>query len=268
MNRLLSLIAILSLLAYSARMSNAQTEMNFGDLPFGDNFFGVENPFDSDSGLRRIIGANYRDPVSDTSTYFSVFGGWNFATENDRIYGWFPSTNLDDGAVVAANFGRRFGPRLRSDIELAFRQNDVSHNYGRFFGYDAAIPYFSEKLSGDINTYSGMLNLYFDFDRAENRRVTPYVGAGIGLAILDTDLAWNGVGATMSNESVFAYQFIGGLATRIGPRSEFLVEYRFFATANDDFYVPPYPSFPNDEPTRLDYRYRTNNLFLGCRINY
>jgi len=95
---------------------------------------------------------------------------------DSKITGPGVSTQAELDAFVAAmaTLGYSYSNNLRSEIELSWRQNDVS-KVGTASG------------SGDFTTINPMLNLYYDFPGFG--RWTPYVGGGVGLANLSVNSA-------------------------------------------------------------------------------
>ena len=133
----------------------------------------------------------------------------------------------------------------------------------------ALLSLLNPALEGNFNTYSGMMNLYYEFDRELNHFLVPYAGFGIGIAYFDTDLAWGGIGSTVSNESAFAFQTIAGVSAKLFPRFEFFTEYRFFYATEVEFTFPeqvtPYYTYPEFQSA---YKFTTSNLFMGFRLSY
>lgn len=205
---------------------------------------------------------------------FSIFGGWNFVGQQSRFgsSSYLGTDALTDGYTAGFATGRRIGPRLRSELEFSYRRHEVSNNY-YFYGYDVGyisiFPGPSRFGRGEVHTYSSMANFYYDFDRTPNRRVTPYVGAGIGMSYIDTDVTYFGSGETTSNETTFAFQAMGGLSAKLGSRANLFVEYRFFKTAEDDFYLPdsagPFSRYYSD---RFEFSHEESSLLMGLRFEY
>lgn len=133
--------------------------------------------------------------------------------------------------LVALGYG--FGNGLRVEFEGSVRQNSVR---------DVAIAGISIPGSGgQLRNWGFMVNALADLHTGT--AVTPYFGAGLGLAIND----WRGVGAEGSvggisyrlrangSEPTFAYQAIAGLAydlSHIRPGLAATAEYRFFGALN------------------------------------
>jgi opacity protein-like surface antigen len=200
----------------------------------------------------------------------SVFGGWSFPDFRDNVgNNYYPSQRLAEGSTVGFAMGKAIGPRLRSEFEFTWRNNDVENFYGGW-GYPISLPFIYEAIpEGEVNTYSGMFNLVFDFDRAEGRLLTPYAGVGIGTAYIDNDVSWNGVGATISNELAFAYQALGGVSLKLRNNSDFFVEYRYFSTDSVAYTQPGYNGmYRTTEAQDFYHSFQSHQFLMGLRFRY
>lgn len=87
-------------------------------------------------------------------------------------------------------------------------------------------------ISGEVESMSAMLNLYYDIHEAHewlgSDTFTPYVGAGVGISMLDTDSMTAG-GTTERGTQVYnlTYAAMAGVATRITDQMSLDVGYRF-----------------------------------------
>ena len=99
-----------------------------------------------------------------------------------------------------------------------------------------------------------MANGYFDVEN--ETPFTPYIGGGIGVAMLETSaVSAGGIDMGSDDETVFAYQAIAGVAYTFGFVWMLQMEYRFFGTED--------PTFSNTES-----EYNSHNLFFGIRCNF
>lgn len=103
-------------------------------------------------------------------------------------------------SAFAADFGLRAGRMNDSDVD--FVGAEVLIDVG-FLNLNPNVEYM---LEDDVT--SGSLNLDFTFDVATFARVTPFIGAGVGLAYVDdniggdqTDLLGNLIGGVQLNLS-------------------------------------------------------------------
>jgi len=118
---------------------------------------------------------------------------------------------------VGGKIGYDFvGPRV--ELEGIYRNNNG--NGITPFGSGFA------NVSGQINQVSVLANLLYDF--APGATITPYVGAGAGIAFIDPSLS---AGCTMCSTQ-FAYQGILGLAWNIDRNIRVSLDGRYYGTTN------------------------------------
>ena len=86
-------------------------------------------------------------------------------TAGDSLEGWF-------GGLGA---GLRLNKRFRTDVTVDWRRKDFRGGTG----VDDLHP----AVDSSLNLWTGLANVYFDF--GSWRSITPYVGAGAGLAYVD-----------------------------------------------------------------------------------
>lgn len=128
------------------------------------------------------------------------------------------------GTLFGGAFGYDFGT-YRTEVEFGYRDNDIDliknmpNNSGRLRDLN---------LTGEATTLSYMLNTYIDFEN--DTALTPYVGAGLGIA--DIELDYNG---EERDDTVFAYQAAVGVGYDINARLTLDAGYRYFATQRPDF---------------------------------
>lgn len=213
----------------------------------------------------RPLGGLFAKGFTRTMT---LLGGWNFANSIDAnqsaidpLLGFSlptaDSIDLDDGYAISFAFGRRHSHRLRSEIELAVRENDLSINsptgaLENLFQSAIVDGTVANRQEDSVRAYSVMKNFIFERDNAS--RFTPYVGAGLGWSYLDVEAPSAGIDEGIG---AFSYQGIGGVATRLNKATDFIVEYRFLSTSNVDL-----------ETADQSVVYRTHNLFMGLKLEY
>ena len=174
--------------------------------------------------------------------------------------------SLDDsGYALSFAFGRRHSRVLRSEIEVAFRSNDINQTaIEPTFTIASGVvvqgnPLVSEEEDGSINATSIMKNFIRDFQN--DTLFTPYVGVGIGLSYIDVEFgeatSIDGEATFQDGEGAFSYQAIGGVATKLNSFSDFVIEYRFLGTSEIDF-----------DGLNDTFAYNTSTLFLGAKFEY
>ena len=227
--------------AYSRSQSDIQTLYNSNaQRPLGGLFA---------PGFTRTLtilgGVNF--PTSGVSeTFDSQLNGTSFDAIGAEV-----NQEVDNGYALSFAFGRRHSNTLRSELEVAIRGNDIDTVVSDFSGA-------SEETDGSINATSLLKNFIIDFNNSS--RFTPYVGVGLGLSFVDieTGSAFNPNGATTFQDdgTLFTYQAIGGVATRITSAADFIVEYRFLGTSEVEF------------ADGRELTYNTSTLFLGAKFEY
>ncbi len=144
----------------------------------------------------------------DTSTSAS---GLDFDADYDAGYGI--------GLVGGWDFGQNF----RVEGEWTFRSYAVDSVSAEGFGF---------KGSGNADLNVLMINGYFDLPWKDHRFV-PYIGSGIGLAILSADdVGAGGEKILDDTDTAFAYQFMAGLSYDLTNNVTAGVEYRFLDTTD------------------------------------
>lgn len=170
---------------------------------------------------------------------------WLLNSDLSQSNGTDGTAEYDVGFGITGAVGYDFGI-FRIEGEVGYRAND----------YDkvAASGQSKVKTGGDVTGWDFMANGYLDIETGTP--FTPYLGGGIGFAILDSSSV-NAGGITIKNgdDTVFAYQGIAGGAYSISKAWMIQLEYRFFGTTN-----PTYGS--------TESQYMSNNLFVGMRYNF
>jgi outer membrane protein OmpA-like peptidoglycan-associated protein len=126
-----------------------------------------------------------------------------------------PNASTSTGWAVGGVAGYDFvGPR--AELNVGYGQIPTSAN----------IP--GSAINGKVGTLSAMANLLYDFWPAST--ITPYIGAGLGVAFIDSNQS---LGSTQ-----FAYQGMLGVAYNVTDQFRFSVEGRYFGTTNPGVNVP------------------------------
>lgn len=142
----------------------------------------------------------------------------NHDSDGTQAAGEFTSETVGDASVWGGGIGYRFDQNLRSDVTFSYRPDaDVS-----------ATTSAGNTASTEVNALSVMVNAYWDF--APIDKITPYLGAGIGMAHLDTsDQTTTGGVATESGSTSdnFAWSLMAGAAYQIIDNTSLDINYRF-----------------------------------------
>ncbi len=132
---------------------------------------------------------------------------------------WFIGSNPNaqswTGWAVGGKAGYDFvGPRL--ELEAGYGQIPVSAN----------IP--GTAINDKVGQLTVMANLLYDF--MPTSVITPYIGAGAGIAFVDSNAS---LGSTQ-----FAYQGMIGVAYNVSEQLRFMVEGRYVGTTNPSVNTP------------------------------
>lgn len=194
--------------------------------------------------------------------YFSLHGAYTMADDFDfRVAPGTIKTDFDDGYGFGGALGTRLGQqgaasRWRVEGELTVRSNDVdSHRLNGSAPLAGA--------TGELESTSVMLNALIDFNTGGP--FTPYLGGGLGVAMVDA--SGFGVGAIPAvlddDDTVLAYQLIAGAGYDVSTNTEIFAEYRWFATDDPDVTTS---TATGAADTGIEYQ--TSNFLVGARFKF
>ena len=191
-------------------------------------------------------------PVSAAGNFYATLSGGVAIMPDPEITdstlpGVTGEVGTEPGFSISGAFGYRYDKRFRGEVELAYRENDIDRLSITAFGLGA-----SGSASGDISSFSGMVNGYWDI--SIDAPVKPYVGAGVGISEIDAEISIGGTTAK-SDDTVFAYQFMGGILYEFSPEVDFHLGYRYFATADPEF-------------STTESEYETHNVEVGITYKF
>jgi hypothetical protein len=134
--------------------------------------------------------------------------------------------HADMGGGGNLNLGYRFAPdsmgSMRAEAEVGYHWADGDNGFGdrRYFNYMGNVYY--DLASSDRFAPSGW-------------RVSPYVGAGLGLAEIRNGHS-SFTSAFRHNTNAFAYQGMAGLSftSATAPKSEWRIGYRYLGTNREN----------------------------------
>ena len=133
--------------------------------------------------------------------------------------------DYDTGAVLGVAIGYVASPRVAVELEYAYRRSYAVVSGVRTLGMTANEFSFDER----VTVQSGMVNAFYRFDGiGPQGRVTPYAGAGLGIASADV----RGIGRA---DPALAWQVIGGAAYAIDAHWSLSGEVRWFSTEGGTF---------------------------------
>lgn len=195
--------------------------------------------------------------AADEGPYVSVQAGATWVNDADFDYD-LPApaalsgeAEFDTGYNVGVAAGYDFGT-ARLEAEVAYRENDFDQIEFTTSG-GALLPLLPDgtyvaDAEGELTTLSFMVNGFWDIENASP--VTPYLGAGAGLANVDDD---------DDDDTVFAYQFAAGVGVELTPTIILDIGYRYFATDDPEF---------DDDGWDYESEYVTHNANLGFRFMF
>ncbi len=202
--------------------------------------------------------------------YFNVMAGGNLLEDADNTGGGITITSeFDTGFGFAGAGGYKYTNGIRVEGEIGYRQNDfdrlvVTNDGGAGVALGVgSLNGLSLAAKEAVSVLSFMVNGYYDFDLGS--AWMPYVGGGVGLALIDAEASVLGVTLVDDDDTVFAYQFgagIGYVVSSSRDLEEFVVtlDYRYFATAD--------PSLTDAVGDGFDSEYSSHYLGVGMRFQY
>jgi opacity protein-like surface antigen len=197
-----------------------------------------------------VVGGGVSSAIA--GPYFSVNAGAVWVSDADLSidgYGKFAELSFDTGYGVNAALGNSYNSGFRSEVEFAYRTNDVDDGKVSVPEFDI---YESGPVDGEMSSWAVMINGYYDFDTGS--ALKPFIGAGLGYANVDLEL-----GSDSDDDGVFAYQFMAGLGFAISKEVSLDLQYRFFATDDPEF---------SKYGAAFEYEYMTHNVMAGLRFNF
>ena len=188
-------------------------------------------------------------PCSAADMYFSVKTGVTMPADSDATFdgGTSATFEFDPGFSEIFAIGGQINERMRIEPELAYQTNDLDQ---------ASAAGASASANGDLTSISFLTNFYYDF--INHSPITPYISTGIGFAQVEVD----DISSTVLTQSfgsdedtVFAYQFSGGIGWALGENVTLDFSYRYYATEEPHF-------------TLADSEFKSHNLYAGARFSF
>lgn len=186
--------------------------------------------------------------------YARVTAGWSISQDQDfETAAGAVDTSLDNGHAMTGAMGYDYG-QARAEVELSYRQSDVdNHKIG---GTSLTNP------GGESSALALMANGYYDFKTVT--KVTPYIGAGVGIAKVKADgYDGNGISNIIDDQdTVLAYQFIAGAEYPISANTSVTGEYRYFATDDADVTTNA------GGAVNTDINFNSHSVLVGLKHNF
>ena len=194
--------------------------------------------------------------VAQTGPYGELRGGIVFLNDADLDDdgGFDDEISFDTGFLIAGAAGYAHESGFRGELELGYRKNNNDELDFEFIGsFDA---------KGDTSAFTTMVNGYYDIDFGVPK-FRPYVGFGIGLAVIDTEVRAAGIKLVDDSDTVFAYQALAGMAYHFTPNVAATLGYAFLATTDPKFKIEPGAGTGS-----VDAEYASHNVMAGIRYTF
>lgn len=208
-----------------------------------------------------LAGTAGADGMDQAGTWYvggSIGANWASSIDPGTFFGNSLDTEFETGWALTGNVGYRWpATNFRTELELAYRQNDVASIFQS--------PVLIANASGDVSQFSIMANALYDFPIADQWSLT--LGAGIGAAQSDvsaTGLPGSQVLLADSDDGwSFAYQGIAGIAYAVSNQTSVYVEYRYLANSGHDIVTFPPPNVPRAAEIDTD----SQTISVGIRLS-
>ncbi|HUB95887.1 MAG TPA: OmpA family protein [Stellaceae bacterium] len=164
--------------------------------------------------------------------YVRIEGGWNHLEDLTFTgsHGLAGTENNAEGFIIGGALGYKMGP-WHFEINTDYRNNGVD---GLSLTNPGVLPVASGSQfghAGNVTSLADMINATYDLPWMPMANLTPYVGAGVGAAIVRLNSITGNAGAPISapntNDAVPAIQGIVGLRYDFDPVRSISLEYRF-----------------------------------------
>ncbi|MBO6519791.1 MAG: outer membrane beta-barrel protein [Rhodospirillales bacterium] len=157
--------------------------------------------------------------------YVRIDGGYALTGDPDGTgaNGAHGATDIENAVIAGIGVGTYLENQIRIDGTMTYR-SPMSVDGADGIG---------NTLNGETESLSAMVNLYYDVTEAHewlgSKRLTPYVGAGIGISMLDTDTLKSTAGTNERGTRTYnlAYAAMAGVATRLSDFATVDLGYRF-----------------------------------------
>ncbi len=197
--------------------------------------------------------------------YVSVFAGVSIPSDADpttMVSGDNEPINerveFDTGVYAGGTAGFDFG-FLRMEGEVSYRFSDIKSVTDKKDGFQW------QDVDGSLGALAVMVNAFVDLHNTSP--ITPYVGGGIGFAVLSLD---DTMGTNINGErvqlypneddTVFAWQIGAGFEVALNPMMSLDLGYRYFETENANFHN----GFLNTSNVKL----KSHNAMVGVRVKF
>ena len=210
------------------------------------------------------------DASDDSNLFYVEYSGGLSVTPNQRIIGndslgsdLSGRVESDAGFNVGIALGNRFFEHFRADIQLTYRENEVSN---------LSLRREPDNASGHIGLLAIMANGYVDWDLRIG--VIPYFGAGMGWGSVEIEAKNRAARQTKisGRDSVFAWSLMAGGSYPVNEVLDLSLGYRYIATTDpkiNSSITDPQPEPPASKSSRrLEAEYDAHEVVVGLRFNF
>lgn len=133
------------------------------------------------------------------------------------------SVSIQDTGLLSLGLGAKVDDQMRAEGMITYRSPM------QIDGTNGA----NNTISGEVDSISAMFNLYYDVEQVHQwlggDTFTPYVGAGVGLSMLDTSMLTTTGGNTERGAQVYnlTYAAMAGVTSKLSETISVDVGYRF-----------------------------------------
>lgn len=193
------------------------------------------------------------------SLYVRGGGGVNLVADQDFDTGadavGVVDTELDSGVAAKVAIGSLVGD-IRTEFEFSFSDNDVDvHSVGGM-----NLP----GSVGEFMAFTYMFNALYELDEVFGLEgVTPYAGAGIGVAAADfSDYTVEGVPSVLNDEDAsIAFQIILGADVSVSEQVGLFVDYHFLT-------APDLEIETDLGANTSDIDHESHTVYAGVRLSF
>jgi opacity protein-like surface antigen len=223
-------------------------------------------------GVNAARAADLEPVAAPPGWYVSLFGGvsWLDDVKTDYEYDGYEGTyhadvSTDTGFIVGGAIGTHVMDDLRVELEVAYSENDADR-----IDYSApAASDYKGDASGQFGILTFMANIWYDVPLSE--ALTPYIGGGAGVAIVDADSGYkdnsNYDPIFDSSEAAFAFQLGAGLRWHVAENIALDVGYRFRGIDGPTFAAKE--TDPNYDTSDYDAKWLWNqNVIAGISFGF
>jgi|GEM_PF-3121844 len=165
----------------------------------------------------------YMDLFSGFNQYDSGFGRSLIANSATT------AIDFESGFDFGSRLGIYQGLNLRTDFEFSFQFCDVTTTHSQL-AQGQPLQIVQAVTPGDLTTWTGLTNVYWDFPGFPTKRLKPYVGAGVGFLYATADFMTyepTGPAPYLDSDSSLAFQIMIGGTCEVTNRLDLFAEYRY-----------------------------------------